>query len=169
MSEEVKKPKKKKKVGRKISLTKTIEDRFITAIKLGCPIKDACGAAGISETTYYKWMQFADSSRDDAYRFAQFRERVKIAEGEATQNWLAIIEKAARNGSWQAAAWKLERRRNMFVPRIRQEVTGKDGEAIKVENQAKEARHFIESAISRVTGTGTTSEDIGEPDPSTTH
>ena len=111
-----------KRRGRKVKLNKAIEDAFIQAIKLGCPKKDACGCAGIGETTFYKWMEWADSNRKDAHVYQEFRERIKAAEGEATQRWLAIIEKAAQAGQWQAAAWKLERRRAMFIPRVKAEV-----------------------------------------------
>tara|TARA_R110000824_G_C15221116_1_gene677593 strand:+ start:3808 stop:4281 length:474 start_codon:yes stop_codon:yes gene_type:complete len=155
--------------GRRSKLTKEVNDRFIRAIKLGCPIKDACGCASIGETTYYKWIQWADSDRKDVKRYREFRDNVKAAEGEATQAWLAIIEKAAREGSWQAAAWKLERRRDMFIPRMRQEVTGKDGEAIRIEEQAREARDIITSAITRLAAPEQTEEGSGQPDPETTH
>ena len=155
--------------GRKSKINDEVVERFIRAIKLGCPIKDACGCAGIGETTYYKWMQWADSDRRDAKKYREFREQVKAAEGEATAAWLAIIEKAAREGSWQAAAWKLERRRDMFIPKTRQEVTGKDGEAIKIEEQAREARDIISSAISRIAPAGRTAEDSEPVDPETTH
>ncbi len=155
--------------GRPVKLTEEIIQRFLTAIKLGCPKKDACGAAGIAETTLYKWMEWADSERRDAARYADFRERIKIAEGEATQNWLAIIEKAARDGSWQAAAWKLERRRGMFVPRVRTEVTGKDGEAIQIQGEARSAREVLNAAIARHSVTQRPGQGAGEPDPRTTH
>jgi len=155
--------------GRKPKINKEIVERFVRAIKLGCPIKDACGCAGIGETTYYKWMQWADSDRRDAKIYRDFREQVKAAEGEATQAWLAIIEKAAREGSWQAAAWKLERRRDMFIPKSRQEVTGKDGEAIKIEEQAREARHIIASAITKFAPERAATEDLEPADPETTH
>jgi len=156
-------------MGRPIKLTDELVEVFIRAIKLGCPIRDACGCAGIAESTYYKWMQLADSNRRDAKRFQKFRTRVKEAEGEATQRWLAIIEKAASEGSWQAAAWKLERRRDMFIPRMRQEVTGKDGEAIKIETEAREAKEVIASALSRISTASRVHEDPGVPDPETTH
>ena len=155
--------------GRKPKINDELVERFIRAIKLGCPIKDACGCAGIGETTYYKWMNWADSDRRDAKVYRDFRDKIKAAEGEATQAWLAIIEKAAREGSWQAAAWKLERRRDMFIPKSRQEVTGKDGEAIKIEEQAKEARHIIASAIARIAPGGGAAEDSESVDPETTH
>ena len=112
----------KKRAGRKVKLNKEIEDAFVQAIKLGCPKKDACGCAGIGETTFYKWMEWADSDRKDAAVYQKFRERIKEAEGLATQRWLAIIEKAAQGGQWQAAAWKLERRRAMFIPKVKTEV-----------------------------------------------
>lgn len=155
--------------GRRSKLTKDVTERFIRAIRVGCPIKDACGCAGISETTYFKWMQWADSDRKDVKKYREFRDSVKAAEGEATQGWLAIIEKAAREGSWQAAAWKLERRRDMFIPKVRQEVTGKDGEAIKIEEQAREARDVITSAIARFTTDEPAKEDSGQPNSETTH
>ncbi len=156
-------------LGRRSKLTDDVKQRFLRATRLGCPVRDACGCAGIGETTYYKWMQWADSDRRDAKRYRDFRDAIKEAEGEATQGWLAIIEKAARDGSWQAAAWKLERRRDMFVPKMRQEVTGKDGEAIKVESQAREAREVIMSAINRFTAASRENEDTEIPDTETTH
>jgi hypothetical protein len=128
-----------KKMARRVKLTDEIEDRFIRAISLGCPIKDACGCAGIGQTTFYKWMNWADGDRRDAARYRKFRERIKEAEGLATQRWLAIIEKAAKEGTWAAAAWKLERRRDMFVPRTKQEVTAEIDAKIEV----KDARERV--------------------------
>ena len=123
-----------KKRGRKVKLNQAIQDAFIQAIKLGCPKKDACGCAGIGETTFYKWMEWADSSRKDAHIYQAFRERIKEAEGQATQRWLAIIEKAAQAGQWQAAAWKLERRRAMFIPRVKTEVEANVNGGIEIQD-----------------------------------
>ena len=114
-------------------------------------------------------MNEADGTGRNAPKFRKFRERIKEAEGKATQRWLAIIERAANDGSWQAAAWKLERRRSMFVPKVRQEVTGQDGNAIQIESQAGEAREIIAAAISRFNGKGEEGEDIKELNPPTTH
>jgi CO dehydrogenase/acetyl-CoA synthase epsilon subunit len=84
-------------------------------------------------------MEWADSKRRDAQKYREFRERIKEAEGEATQRWLAIIEKAAVDGNWTAAAWKLERRRDMFVPRTKQEITAEIDAKIEV----KDARERV--------------------------
>ena len=117
--------KRKSNAGRKPKiLTEEMQDRFLKAIRLGCPIKDACGCAGISETWYYEQKNKAAAKPNLAASrtFLKFQERIKEVEGEATNRWLAMIEKAAMAGSWQAAAWKLERRRAMFIPKTKQEV-----------------------------------------------
>lgn len=130
----------KKKPGRKPKqLTPEIEESFLKAVRLGAPIKDACGCAGISETLYYGWMQEAEEGKTArAKRFAEFRDNIKKVEGEATTRWLALVEKAALAGTWQAAAWKLERRRGMTL-KVQQEISGPEGEPIKHEiTDAKE-------------------------------
>ena len=119
-------PKKRKSnAGRKPKvLTEEMQDRFLKAIRLGCPIKDACGCAGFSDGWYYEQKKKAEEQPNLATskKFTGFLRRIKEVEGEATNRWLAMIEKAAMNGSWQAAAWKLERRRAMFIPKVKQEV-----------------------------------------------
>ena len=170
----------KKRQGRKFSLTPEVKESFLKAIRLGCPIKDACGCAGISLTTYNRWMFTAENDgicpdmkkaipSENLEKIRDFRSSIKEVEGEATRTWLAIIEKAARDGTWQAAAWKLERRRDMFIPRVRQEVTGKDGEAIRIESESSQALDVIESGIARVLAARGTVGDSGEADPGTTH
>jgi len=131
----------KKRAGRKPKqLTAEMEERFLKAVRLGCPIKDACGCAGISESLYYKWAEEAREGKSArAKRFAEFMERIKSTQGEATQAWLAMIEKAAMGGSWQAAAWKLERRRGMTL-KVQQEISGPEGGPIKHEHATAKDR-----------------------------
>ena len=116
---------KKSKAGRKpLELTEERQERFLKAIRLGCPIKDACGCAGFSETWFHDEKRRAKEKPklETSKRFSIFLARIKEVEGEATQRWLAMIEKSAIGGSWQAAAWKLERRREMFIPKTKQEI-----------------------------------------------
>ena len=119
-------PKKRKSnAGRKPKvLTEEMQDRFLKAIRLGCPIKDACGCAGFSEGWHYEQIKKAREKPALATSkvYDEFLRRIKEVEGEATNRWLAMIEKAAMAGTWQAAAWKLERRRAMFIPKTKQEV-----------------------------------------------
>ena len=156
--------------GKGPDFTAEMQERFLRAIRLGCPIKDACGCAGISESTYYRWNVEAEQGlmTKGAKAMREFQKKIKRAEGEATQGWLAIIERAAQDGTWQAAAWKLERRRSMFIPKTRQEVTGEDGKAIQIESGAREARELIEDAVLRfATREGTGKDPTGTGSEST--
>jgi len=133
----------KSRAGRKPKdLTDDMIDRFLNAIRLGCPVKDACGCAGFSEGWYYDQKNKVKENPNLATskKFGEFLKRIKEVEGEATNRWLALIEKAAIGGSWQAAAWKLERRRGMTA-KIQQEISGPEGGPIE---------HDIDSARSRI-------------------
>ena len=77
----------------------TIE-KLIQAIELGAPYEHACNYAGISFSTFMIWRRDKEG----------FEDLMIEAEGRATIKWLAKIEKEASRGTWQAAAWKLERR-----------------------------------------------------------
>lgn len=57
-------------------------------------------ASGISPDTFSIWMT----------KYSDFSEAVKEAEQQAVSKYLKYIETAADKGSWQAAAWVLERR-----------------------------------------------------------
>ena len=74
--------------------------KIMDALRMGATYELACGYAGISKDTFDRWR-----ATD-----AAFAAQVKEAEGAAAVGWLAKIEKAANEGTWQAAAWKLERR-----------------------------------------------------------
>lgn len=47
---------------------------------------------------------------DGRQPYLQFMQAIKEAEGHAVTRWLEQIDAAAEAGSWQAAAWMLERR-----------------------------------------------------------
>lgn len=80
-------------------LTPDVKDRLLQAVQLGATYTMACQYAGVSEDSFARY-------RKDA----SFADAVKEAEARGVMGWLAKIEKAANEGTWQAAAWKLERR-----------------------------------------------------------
>lgn len=86
--------------GRKSKYTPDTVKRLTDAITLGATYELACHYAGIHIDTFYEWQK----------QHPEFTETIKNAEGKGVLQWLAKIEKAASDGSWQAAAWKLERR-----------------------------------------------------------
>ncbi len=84
-------------------------DKLEQAILLGATYELAAMFAGISQKTLYTWRQRAETAPAGT-PLAELRERLLQAEGRAAIGWLAKIEKAANEGNWQAASWKLERR-----------------------------------------------------------
>lgn len=117
-------------MARKTKYTPETVRKVVEAVKMGATYELAAGYAGISEALFYEWLKGK----------VEFLEAVKAAEGVAAMVWLAKIEKAASEGAWQAAAWKLERRYPHAYGRnvTQMEVTGKDGGPIEV-NDARAA------------------------------
>lgn len=74
-----------KRRGRPSKRTPDVEHALCEALKVGAPIRIACGYAGIDEATYHRWNE----------RFPDFREATTRARyGQAVRN-LALIQKAA--------------------------------------------------------------------------
>ena len=93
--------------GRKLKLTPEVQAEIVRALGVGATQEHAALYAGISVPCFYAWLKKAEEGRSP---YVEFLEAVKKAESRAVVGWLAQIEEAARTGSWQAAAWKLERR-----------------------------------------------------------
>jgi len=87
-------------MARKSKYTPETVTKITQAISMGATYELSCAYAGISYDTFNEWRK----------EKSEFSDAVKEAEGRAVVGWLAKIEKAANDGSWQAAAWKLERR-----------------------------------------------------------
>ena len=91
-------------------LTPELQDRLCTLIRVGNTVEVAADAVGISESTFYLWMERGTKSGGSYTRYRNFRSEVERARAEAEATLVARISKAAQNGSWSAAAWLLERR-----------------------------------------------------------
>lgn len=87
-------------MGRPTKYNAEITKKITDSIRVGATFALACAYAGITEETFSQWRK----------KYPEFSEAVKEAEGSAAVKWLAQIDKAAQEGSWQAAAWKLERK-----------------------------------------------------------
>jgi len=77
-----------------------VEDQILRALAAGQARWPAAALAGISGNTLSRWI-----SDDDAFAL-----EVQRAEAQAVATALGTITKAAASGTWQAAAWWLERR-----------------------------------------------------------
>jgi len=100
--------------------------RIVDLVRAGNYIETAAKAAGIHKSTYYAWMERGEAAAeaisrgeavsDEEAAFADFYERVKIAEGLAEVDAIAAVREADRG--WQAHMTYLERR---FADRWRQQ------------------------------------------------
>ena len=84
-----------------------LRTRILDALRVGATYVHACAYGGIAYNTFNEWMKRGEAARSGAFR--DFYEDVKKAEGDAVAKWLGVIDKAALDGQWQAAAWKLRR------------------------------------------------------------
>ena len=131
--------------GRPTKLTPQVQARIVQAIVGGNDITVAAAYAGIGKTTFYEWLErgrkeaarLAASSRakpkDSETPFAEFADAIQKAQADAETRNVALIAKAAQEGTWTAAAWWLERKHpDRWGRKDRHEVTGKDGNDITI-------------------------------------
>jgi len=81
--------------------TPALEQRLMGALRAGNTRRAAASFAGVSEDSLQRWER----------RSAAFADALKKAEADAEVRHVANIAKAAQDGTWQASAWWLERRR----------------------------------------------------------
>ena len=128
--------------------------RLLNALRLGDFVEEACSYAHITETTYYRWKregeavtqkQITGESLDETEQhILEMYEAIKEAEVSGQHAALETIRTAAKDGTWQAAAWFLERRNKKWSNRT--EVTGADGgpiETVTVEDVDQKIRDLI--------------------------
>jgi transposase len=81
----------------------------IVAMRLGMTISDAAAAAGIDRKTYTNWKRRSRKS-DAAPALKQWGKEMRSALQFSKRFYLGKVAEAAKGGTWQAAAWMLERR-----------------------------------------------------------
>jgi hypothetical protein len=107
-------------------LTPQLSKDFCQALHDGLTFNGACDLVGIHRDTFYGWMERAE--KGDGKPWSDFSDAVKEARAVRDRRYVKVIEKAAEDGTWQAAAWFLERtNRREFGRNESVEITGKDG------------------------------------------
>lgn len=123
-------------MARPTKLTPETQDRIVTALRAGNYQETAARYAGIDGATFYRWMERGTEETEGIY--SEFCEAVENAKAAAEVRDVALIDLAAQDGSWQAAAWKLERKfPNRWGRVTRTEISGPDGAAVKLEVDAR--------------------------------
>lgn len=167
---------KPKKQGRKV--TDPTSDRvavLVNALKSGAYLETACTYAGIGESTVYRWLERGrtenerlekgEEANPDEASYLELWEAIEKARSEATLRNVTLIQTAAQNGTWTAAAWWLERTSpKLYGRRNYNEVTGKDGGALEVNMTAEQLDRKIALLMGEVSEMGEVTEyESGEP------
>lgn len=106
--------------GRPLKLTQELIATFVQILQgTSTPIATMAEAAGISRTSFFKWMAKGESAKSGIYR--DLFVAITQARAEGTQNTLAQIRSLSlATKDWRGMAWELERTRpKEFAPRIR--------------------------------------------------
>lgn len=107
------------RTGRTPLLNPTTQERIVSAVRSGAYLDDAAALAGVGRSTLFLWLsegKKAQQKEENAEKLTDrdrlcldFLDAVESARAEAQLRNVAIIQKAANEGTWQAAAWFLER------------------------------------------------------------
>jgi transposase len=135
---------------------------FINSLKSGAYIQTACTFAGIGESTVHRWLErgrkenarieSGEEALVDEQPYLELWESIEKARAEATLRNVTLIQTAAQNGTWQAAAWFLERTNpSLYGRRNYNEITGKDGGALDVNLSVEELDRKIAVLMGEVT------------------
>lgn len=96
------------KMARKAKLTEDLIKEAYELVASGNYDKDVYPILGVSKAAWYRWLQEGEVAKSGLKR--DFVDAIKRAEKEAIIKNVAVIQKAAEDGNWQAAAWWLERK-----------------------------------------------------------
>ena len=93
-------------MARPSKLTPAVRAALVDALRAGHYQEQAARLAGISPSTFYDWKDRGESGEQP---YSEFLEAIERARAEAEDLYLRIVRTAAEKGTWQAAAWWLER------------------------------------------------------------
>ena len=106
-----------------MSETPTVDDlkvqNVIAALKVGHYVERAAKLSRVNPSTIYIWKQKGEEERrrlekgekktEAGQKYLKILEEIESAQEQAAHRALITIQKASQDGSWQAAAWYLER------------------------------------------------------------
>lgn len=149
-----------KKIGRPTLLDEDRLEAITSALRNGAYIEHAAQAAGINPSTYHLWMDRGRTERDrrraglepdaNETKYLEFLEAVERAQSEAAVDLLGEIANHARNGTWQAAAWILERKFPRQWGRFdRTEHTGPEGGPMRLDVSTEDLERKVQRILDR--------------------
>lgn len=135
--------------GPKGKLNEEVQKRIVEAISLGNYQEVAAQYAGIDKATFYRWMEKGrQDDPDPAYK--EFYDAVENAKANAEVRAVVLINRAAQEGTWQAAAWWLERTRPKKYGRYdRNEITGPEGGPMRIDVSTEDLERKVSAILAK--------------------
>ncbi|MDR3606246.1 MAG: hypothetical protein P4M08_02570 [Oligoflexia bacterium] len=126
-------------------LTEELIDKLAVVIRHGAYIETAAAFCGVHKDSLYRWLKMAAS--DEATELHhKLNDALKRAMAEAEVRDLSVINKAAQEGIWQAAAWRLERKHpERWGRQARLEVqhSGVEGQPIEITDRTETLKKIL--------------------------
>lgn len=133
--------------GRPTKWSIELQEAIVDALRKGNYLDAAASMNGVAKQTVYRWMERGRNAstmleegaevEDGELRYLDFCDAVEKARAIAENRNVQLVQRAAMEGTWQAAAWFLERTNRKHWGRHESvEIAGTDGQPIKVEHDA---------------------------------
>ena len=135
-------------MSRRTKLNPQRQAMIIEALQLGMTIELASKYAGIEQKTFYNWMNRGRRENEGIY--FQFLQAIEKAIAKSALVNMAIIQKAAKEGTWQASAWIMERRHKYHAkqePEVIVQIDTKEASITQLIQQVKETDLELETFI----------------------
>jgi hypothetical protein len=157
--------KKPRKNGRKTILNPELQKVIVDTVGAGNYLETAAGVAGISISGLHKWLDKGRTERDlrtrDDYQpnpdhtiYVDFVDAVEKARAIAEARAVVHIQRAASDGTWQAAAWFLERTApKRWGRKDYMTHSGPDGGALEVSITSADLEAKVQALIAQTTRT----------------
>lgn len=126
-------------------LTVQLIDAIAQAIRKGTYVETAVALTGISKQSFYRWLRDAEGENPNELCL-KLSDAVKKAMAESEQRDLDVIDRAAQEGVWQAAAWRLERKhpdRWGRQSKVQLEHSGPGGGPIELEARVENLKQIL--------------------------
>lgn len=151
-------------------MTPEVQDSIIKSVRAGAYLETAAAYAGIDKYLLLRWLKIGRARPKGVY--GRFVEAIERAWAESEIRDVHAIGKATEH-SWQAAAWRLERRfPKRWGRQERVEVSGPDGGPIAVDVQTLDLAKLstaelqaLETILVRALPAGEEETDVEEVPP----
>lgn len=131
-------------------------EALIESLQAGHYMERACRMSGVSQSSVYRWLSEAERIRNlhpdetdlspTEQQYLTLSDAILKAKDKAAHRAMVSIQKAAQKGTWQAAAWYLERTDPNNYGR-RTQITGSESQPVKLNVTVEEVTNLLKQVL----------------------